>query len=114
MQSPECPEQLLFCVEKHQLGSNIPTLAEIFSFKEFNYEYKGDIYIDKLIQLYGRGVRVNLPQEYADYSRNLYELYTSLLEEGESERIMDLNSCTINLIKNPYTEYFKDGILRML
>ena len=108
LQSPECSEQLLFCVEKHQLGSNIPTLSEIFSFKEFNYEYKGDIYIDKLIQLYGRGVRVNLPQEYSDYSRNLYELYTSLLEEGELERILDLNKCTINLIKNPYTEYFKE------
>lgn len=108
LQSPDNPEQLLFCVEKHQLGSNIPTLSEIFSFKEFNYEYYGDIYTDKLIQLYGRGVRVNLPEEYIESSRNLYDLYTSNLDDGELDRIFDLNACTINLIENKYTSYFKE------
>jgi hypothetical protein len=108
--SPDSPEQILFCVEKHQLGSNIPTLSEIFSFKEFNYEYKNIIYIDKLIQLYGRGVRVNLPKEYKkEYSRNLFELLTSNFNDvDELNRILDLNSCTINLMENKFTSFFKN------
>ena len=58
--------------------------------------------------MYGRGVRVNLPEEYKESSRNLYDLYTSNFDDGELDRIFDLNTCTINLIENKYTSYFKE------
>lgn len=109
LESPDSPEQFLFCVEKYQLGSNLKTLSQIYSFRDFNYENGDQIILEKLNQLHGRAVRPNLhPDYFEEYARSLHKLYTHNLEEGELEEILDLNSCKLHLIKNPYTTYFKE------